>query len=142
MEFLPDGVLPAEKKVVVGGTYEALQRHLASLPSTAGKTGACFFGDHMWGDVGATRVFTDWEPVAVVEELRPRGACVDGQEPSPGPVVSAQWGGFLQEQSASSYYPFTEGGEKTHHGAFLEKHAPFMVSSVAELAEMSRAAGA
>jgi len=116
--LLPRGGLA--NKVVVGGTYQGLCQYLAGLPESPGKAGACFFGDHLWGDVGATRLHTDWEPVAVVEELAYRGPAREGEEPV-GPCRTPQWGDFLTEG---------EGGAPTHWGTFIEKVTPWVVPSV------------
>ena len=119
--WLPHGGLA--NKIVVGGTSEGLQRYLAQLPTPPEKAGACFFGDHLWGDVGSTRLHTDWEPVAVVEELEYRGAPQDGIEPK-GPRRTPLWGEFLTESE----------GATTHWGAFLQKVTPWVVPSVESMA--------
>ena len=127
--FIPKGHTVNTGKVVVGGTYRGLCEYLSSEhPRVPGKEGVAFFGDHMWGDLGATRKYTDWEPVAVVEELDYRS-----DESSPGPFLSKEWGHFLREDGA--YYPFAAGeGAPTFYGGFLEEVSPLMVTSVSELA--------
>jgi len=130
--FIPLGHTKTTSKVVVGGTYQALCQHLTSeYDQVPGKSGGSFFGDHMWGDLGATRKYTDWEPIGVVEELAYRS-----DEASPGPALGKDWGHFLREDGA--YYPFSQGeGEPTFYGQFLEQNSPLMVTSVAELASAS-----
>lgn len=93
-----------ENKVVAGGTYKALCKHLSELPQSEGKAGVYFFGDHLWGDVGATRRYTDWEPVAVVEEVQYRQC-----EEEPGPCPSPQWGCLLHQDSAEDLSRVGEG---------------------------------
>ncbi|KAJ5076981.1 5'-nucleotidase domain-containing protein [Anaeramoeba ignava] len=102
------------------GNYNEFKKLLFNSTPNKKEFKTCYFGDHLIGDIKECKAKTDWNTVAIIEELKPNSNDL---------LESPKWGSFSFCDSSKET---KEEKKKTFWQQFADTHSDYYVYSLEE----------